>query len=210
MELGESVGPSDMNKYIVITSIQSVGEVVSKYASLPGWTLVLVGDVKGPNRVDDRRIVFLDIEAQARLGLTYEPLCPKNHYSRKNIGYLYAMRAGADIIGESDDDNMPYDHWGSDFTFDRHELPTVTGTKHHNVYKRFTNAHVWPRGFPLDQVLAPDSSVLESKTGKVGVWQDLVDGDLDVDAIYRRRGDGYFHACGEGGIRSVAGIDICA
>ena len=33
--------------------------------------------------------------------------CPERSYTRKNLGYLEAMRRGARIIVETDDDNRP-------------------------------------------------------------------------------------------------------
>jgi len=41
-------------------------------------------------------------------------LLPYHHYCRKNIGYLYAIRQGADCILETDDDNLPLPSFGRD------------------------------------------------------------------------------------------------
>ena len=38
---------------------------------------------------------------------TIANLLPKNHYTRKNLGYLYAIKNGADAIIDTDDDNFP-------------------------------------------------------------------------------------------------------
>ena len=37
---------------------------------------------------------------------------PLYNYSRKNIGYLLAMRDGAEVIVETDDDNRPLEDSG--------------------------------------------------------------------------------------------------
>ncbi len=37
----------------------------------------------------------------------YDEILPHDHYARKNMGYLYAIRAGYSVIVESDDDNIP-------------------------------------------------------------------------------------------------------
>ena len=34
---------------------------------------------------------------------------PENHYCRKMYGYLHAIHHGAEIIVDTDDDNIPYD-----------------------------------------------------------------------------------------------------
>jgi hypothetical protein len=173
-------------KFIVITSINEVNDVMRKFASLSDWQLILVGDRKGPKQVDDDRIVFLDMETQKELGFTYFYHCPENHYSRKNLGYLYAISLGAEIIAESDDDNLPYDNWGQAITFDVDELEVFSKSRFFNVYAEFCgNTQIWPRGFPLEYVLAPHNRSAHSQKCKIGVWQQLADDNPDVDAIYR-------------------------
>jgi hypothetical protein len=56
------------------------------------------------------------------------------------------------------------------------------------VYSLYTSSHLWPRGFPLEHVRASDSGceVVETSAEQhAAVWQGLVDGDPDVDAIAR-------------------------
>jgi hypothetical protein len=115
-------------------------------------------------------------------------MLPWNHYSRKMLGYLRAVKRGAEIIFDTDDDNFPKPDW---------EVPPFDGTYETtsesqgfvNIYRSFSEAAIWPRGFPLrfildpHVVLAPGNGAMASV--KVGVWQMLADGDPDVDAIYR-------------------------
>ena len=55
-----------------------------------------------------------------------------------------------------------------------------------NVYKYFSDAHVWPRGFPLEYVSRPEvPSLRPPAERRVGVWQFLANKDPDVDAVYR-------------------------
>lgn len=58
-----------------------------------------------------------------------------------------------------------------------------------NVYRRYSDAHIWPRGFPLRRITDAASvrplEVTTRKAVQVGIWQALADGDPDVDAIYR-------------------------
>ena len=91
----------EAKKYILITSINPMNEALEQYALLSGWKLILVGDIKGPKEIEDERIIFLDIEKQGELGFSSYINCPENHYSRKNIGYLYAISHGAEIIAET-------------------------------------------------------------------------------------------------------------
>jgi hypothetical protein len=175
----------EKDKFIVITSINSERPAFLKYADLEDWTVIVVGDRKGPYRINDNRIVLLDIDRQKDLGFSYTGHCPENHYSRKNIGYLYAMKNGAKIIAETDDDNIPKNNWGLNISFLDKELEVFKGTRFFNVYKEFTSSFVWPRGFPLENVLEnqkADSSIIKKN---IGIWQFLADDDPDVDAIYR-------------------------
>jgi hypothetical protein len=101
---------------------------------------------------------------------------------------LYAIQKGADIIIDTDDDNIPYENW---------EFPAMEGqflvspknAGFVNIYKTFTQQHIWPRGFPLDLITSEkhvlNEEELTLKSVKVGIWQGLADGDPDVDAIYR-------------------------
>ncbi|HSP62175.1 MAG TPA: STELLO glycosyltransferase family protein, partial [Pyrinomonadaceae bacterium] len=101
-------------------------------------------------------------------------------------GYLLAMRAGATLIIETDDDNTPYET----FWHQRTRLQTVRAATEAgwlNVYRYFTGANIWPRGFPLNRISAPQPAFDELTTHNVDapVQQGLSDVDPDVDAIYR-------------------------
>ena len=52
-------------------------------------------------------VVFLDVEKQKQLGYKVHSMLKYKSYTRKNIGYLYAIQHGAKIIYETDDDNSP-------------------------------------------------------------------------------------------------------
>ena len=54
-----------------------------------------------PNSQSDRRVVLLDMSEQRKMaagGDRFVQLTPESHFSRKNIGYLYAIRHGAEFI----------------------------------------------------------------------------------------------------------------
>lgn len=175
----------EFKKFIIITSINELNDVMKKYASYPDWKLILVGDRKGPRQINDDRIIFLDINKQAELGFEYYNHCPENHYSRKNIGYLYAMSLGASIIAETDDDNMPKADWGKNINFAFDDLTVFENPKFFNVYSEFCDYKLWPRGFPLEYILDSQRPRSRRQKCKIGVWQYLSDNSPDVDAIYR-------------------------
>lgn len=176
----------DMKKFIVITSIFPPSLAVQKFSEMNDWHLVVVGDKKTPKDWAYPKVTYLSIEQQSELGFQTFDVLPFDHYSRKNLGYLYAIQQGADLIADTDDDNIPYDYWPDINLNDCDVLKTVVSPRFPNIYKHFTSEHIWPRGFPLEEILEPSSIQYEHDPNRhIGVWQSLVDSDPDVDAIYR-------------------------
>jgi hypothetical protein len=173
-----------MKKYIVITTIHPKSPGIAKFEQMEDWQIVLVGDKKSVPIEPSENLTFLSAEDQNKLGYGLAKVCPYNHYTRKNIGYLYAIQQGADVIYETDDDNIPYDHWGlPEFACDRQ---SASQQRFVNVYKYFTDALIWPRGYPLDEIQQPASEeIVETDRLAIGVWQGLTDLDPDVDAVHR-------------------------
>ena len=100
-----------MNKFIVITTINAKSEGIARFAAHEDWNIIIVGDRKSQHIDSSDNIIFLSIEDQKKLGYQFLELCPYDHYARKNIGYLYAIQQDADVIFDTDDDNLPYDNW---------------------------------------------------------------------------------------------------
>lgn len=176
-----------MNKFIVITSIFPPTVAIRKFAEITDWHLIVVGDKKTPKDWSYPGVTYLSIECQAELGYQINEILPFNHYARKNLGYLYAIQQGAEWITDLDDDNIPYHTWPALApNYERVMLKTVIAPRFPNIYKYFTMEHIWPRGFPLDEILNPSGMEIENASDcSVGVWQFLADKDPDVDAIYR-------------------------
>jgi hypothetical protein len=112
--------------------------------------------------------------------------CPTRHYARKNIGYLEAIRRGATVIIETDDDNFPR----KPFFAPRARVAMarlVAANGWVNVYKYFTDAEIWPRGLPLDEVRGtiPDIESAALEQVDCPIQQGLADENPDVDAVYR-------------------------
>ena len=133
-------------------------------------------------------MVFLDVEKQRQLGYKIHDMLEYKSYPRKNIGYLYAIQHGAKIIYETDDDNSPSN---GKIEFDQH-----TGMEYYvyddvkstvvNPFAHFGQNTIWPRGYPLDKISEPvPRSFRKCKNMNALVQQGVVDGDPDVDAIFR-------------------------
>jgi STELLO glycosyltransferases len=176
-------------KALVITTIQAPTLAMYKYRDMlldKGWSIIVIGDKKGPPNYDLPGVNYLNIERQQELFGDIASLIPLNHYSRKNLGYLYAMRLGAEAIAETDDDNIPYDDKYPNFLPSLVKTPAVDIKGAVNVYSYFTNKKIWPRGLPLDKVNSfVDEKLTTEKEVTCYVQQGLADLDPDVDAIYR-------------------------
>ena len=116
---------------------------------------------------------------------TFAKLCPFGHYARKNIGYLAAVAGGAEIIVETDDDNLPMSGFWNERA--RHvQLPLLSRKGWSNVYKYFSEANIWPRGLPLNRILdVPEPAPATTSHIDCPIQQGLADNNPDVDAIYR-------------------------
>lgn len=174
-----------MKNFITITTINKETQGVKKFKSFEKWEVILVGDKKTPFIKSDYDLKYLDLNEQKKLGFKIYSSLPYNHYVRKNIGYLFGIREGANLIYDTDDDNLPYENWAFP-EFDGINLEIVNDRKYHNIYSDFSSQSVWPRGFPLDEINQNKSSSEYSfETKDIAVWQGLADLDPDVDAIHR-------------------------
>jgi hypothetical protein len=180
-----------VKKFIIITSIFNPTEAIEAFAALPDYHLVVVGDKKTPAGWHFENCTFLNVDDQLNLSLSLANTIPFNHYGRKMLGYVYAMQQGADIIIDTDDDNIPYKNWSFP-DFKGEYLSSRTDLGWVNVYHHYSEQPIWPRGLPLRHVKAGRDVLQwqeEKKMQHIGIWQGLADEDPDVDAIYRLTSD---------------------
>ena len=180
---------SETKTAIVVTSIAAPNSALCELARgcrERGYTFIVIGDEASPTDFSLDGCDFFGLQQQRELGLKLAALCPTRHYARKNVGYLLAMRAGAKIIIETDDDNTPYEtFWNQRMRQQTVRVAADDGWL--NVYRYFTDVNIWPRGFPLHRINSPQTAFDELATDSVDapVQQGLSDVDPDVDAIYR-------------------------
>lgn len=177
-------------KWVVITTINSPNPKILEFIEL-GYKVLVVGDKKTPTSwlSFDNRIEYFDFTSQEREFPELSSIIGPNTYARKNLGYLYALKNGAEIIWETDDDTFPLKNSIDPLTslsMDRFS------TSEHDVWNPYTHflpgRNIWPRGYPLERIsrsfqvneLTPESVFCE-----VDVLQTLVNNEPDVDAIYR-------------------------
>jgi hypothetical protein len=184
------MGHQNIRKSIVITSIFHPSEAVKAFAEMEDYQLIVVGDKKTPENWHCSNVDFFSVDMQDHSDYALAKVLPYNHYCRKMLGYLRAISQGADMIIDTDDDNIPKSNW--DFpAFDGIYECTEADKGFINIYQRFSDQKIWPRGLPL-QLIGTDFDLkkpLNKEACKVGIWQGLADEDPDVDAIYRLTSD---------------------
>jgi hypothetical protein len=100
---------------LVITSIAGdehpVLNIYAKQARVHNVHFIVIGDKKSPSEVTILNCDYYSINRQLDLEFALANQLPYNHYSRKNIGYLVAIKNHSEIIIETDDDNIPMDNF---------------------------------------------------------------------------------------------------
>jgi hypothetical protein len=174
---------------LVVTSINPPNRILRTLADgavKAGMPFIVAGDTKSPADYALDGCHLLSMHAQLDTGFQFARLCPTRHYARKNVGYLAAIRNGAEILLETDDDNIPRAEFFA-ARERRQRVRHVTSAGWVNAYRYFTDALLWPRGLPLDAVTmeVPPFDRLEFHEADCPMQQGLADENPDVDAIYR-------------------------
>ena len=184
-------------KWGVCTTISEISSAIERVASVEGWHVVVVGDVKTPHPISlANNIHFLSIKDQKEILREIRPFVdkvPLNHFGRKNIGYLYAIYHGASEIFDFDDDNfLKHDNI---LAFDAPkvvEMSVGTDCLVGNPYPIMGapwagKVPAWPRGYPLQYIKSNCSEKLNqwNPLSSIDILQYLADVDPDVDGIFR-------------------------
>ena|SRR6218665_19567 len=175
---------------IVITSIFEPTIAVKAFAALDAYELIVVGDKKSPAAWACKNVTFLSVADQEKMQLELAGVLPYNHYCRKMLGYLKAIKEGASCIIDTDDDNIPKEDWNFP-EFNDHYDKISDDQGFVNIYQLYTQQKIWPRGLPLHLINTQfelDNKITAGDCS-VGIWQGLADEDPDVDAIYRLTSD---------------------
>lgn len=168
-------------QHCVITTINRPTRAVKDFSSIYGERLIIVGDKKTPNDWNCTNAVFIPWDQECDFALS--KLIPHNHYARKNIGYLMAIKKGATSIYDTDDDNIPNGNWVKRSKRVIANRSTTNGWV--NAYRYFTNDNIWPRGFPLNNIYLNARFDRVEESIESPIQQGLADKSPDVDAIWR-------------------------
>lgn len=185
--------------YIVTTTISAPTKATKRFCLLAfqnNWKFVIVGDTKTPH--DQYRVLeneyknnvrYLHPEDQEKLFPELSKILGWKTIQRRNIGFAYAYKRGAEIIASVDDDNIPYDNWGQDLIVGKKVMIDVYKPKYTSVFDPFSvtnHKELWHRGFPIQELaLKNEIDYLGKQYRFIGVQADFWDGDPDLDAICR-------------------------
>jgi hypothetical protein len=167
----------------VITTINKPNKIYSHLSKLLGESsIIIVGDKKTPKEWEGVK-GYLSLNEQFKLFPDLAEALPMDHYCRKNIGYLQAISKNSESIYETDDDTY--------LLGDEIDLAKISKTVKvldsgwTNIYNFYSSQEIWPRGLPIECIEKKYKiKALENKQ-QPAVIQYLVNGDPDVDALYR-------------------------
>ena len=191
-------------RWIVVTTIFEPTKTIKSLVRMKGWCTVIIADAKSLDeeeymtQLDAPKgscAVYLTLHAQYELGYSILKYIPVNSFGRKNIGFIFAIHHGAQVIYDTDDDNEVFDqqlmeYWAMhDWRLGSHAFLSWQSVES-NPYPVYGAQSVWPRGLPLDLIKNESSYtpvVLSGKVHKpdVCIVQSLANKEPDVDAIYR-------------------------
>ena len=162
---------------------------MKKFSQMKDWQLIVVGDKKTPHEeYENLNCIYLSPEKQEEIAKDLSDAIGWNCIMRRNIGFVYAYRLGADIVATVDDDNIPYDKWGQDVLVGKDvEVDLWHSQNGYFDPLSVTNRDdLWHRGYPLEHVPTKNNVVYKGKTIRTPLVQaDLWDGDPDIDAMCR-------------------------
>ena len=128
---------------VVLTTINPPNPKVAKWAEVGGNKVIVVGDNKTPSDWNHKDCYFINIEDQKKGPFEISKSLLENHYTRKNIGYLYALANDVSMIIDTDDDNFPYEEKWSELMTNKTEslyLEDKPALAFKNVYTHFSKS----------------------------------------------------------------------
>jgi hypothetical protein len=187
-----------MKKFIVTTTINSPTIATLKFCKIADdkdWTFLIVGDTKTPHEEyrklekEFNNVIYLSPESQELHYKELSDVIGWKSIQRRNIGFVYAYKEGADIVATVDDDNIPYDNWGDNVLVGQEvevDLFENISSLYFDPISPTNHNDLWHRGYPIEDLQVKNNIEYRGKTKrKVLVQADFWDGDPDIDAICR-------------------------
>ncbi len=176
-----------MTNVIVTTTINPPTKAVQMFDRMPEWHLVVVGDRKTPDGYHLDNGTYVGPEEQEQIDKELSDLIGWNCIQRRNFGFLVAKEMGAEIVAVIDDDNIPFEGWGTDLMVGRSVQANLftTSLPAFDPIGATNHPELWHRGYPLQLLAQRDYSKRSREQVTPDVQADFWNGDPDVDAICR-------------------------
>ncbi len=165
----------------------------------PDVTVIVIADKKSPKAWENipSNLKYVSVEEQARqYSTSFMP--PWNHFGRKNVGYLEALKSRACFVWDFDDDNILFDTKNGVLKMDnlqRWARTTIEATalnEPNDISSVWVNLmpimgntkFIWPRGSPLEplqqnstflpylKALPPCKDLKNARSGCVAIGAD--------------------------------------
>lgn len=183
-------GAVNYKRVIVTTTINEPTEALLQFASKDDWHLVVVGDLKTPADFFIENATYLSPGVQHSAYSDLSDLIGWNSIQRRNLGFLWALESGAEIIATVDDDNVPHKDWGRQILLEEESNVTLYSSQYSDeliVFDPISVAgypNLWHRGFPLQLLRSRNYSKSEA-TIRADIQAAFWNGDPDIDAVCR-------------------------
>jgi len=189
------------DKWIIMTvSNPPNPSILNIFKILKGWNLVAISINNKIDKVWEslnyiNKIFYLSLRKQNNLGYKILKFLKKNTYSRKNIGYIYAIQHGAKEIFEMDEYIIISDLSNLNINYNNDWI--CYGIRNDssmiNPYSYFNkkNLNLWPRGFSLSDLKKDyDTKFYVSNPNnlllKPLIYQGIINGIPDIDSIFQK------------------------
>ena len=185
------------DKWIVIIAFNPpTSSMITLLKIIKSWKIVIIGNIRKNDKKWKKldlsyKYVYLSLKDQIKLGYKTTRYLNLNSYSRKNIGYLYAIQHGAKEIYEIDEDIIISNLESLEITINKTNI--CYGVRNDslmiNPYSHFGEKSLWPRGFRISDIgkeynnnfFIVNSSQLILKPL---IFQGLINGIPDIDSIF--------------------------
>lgn len=174
-----------------VTTTVNVPRALTAYQSCKGDVeFLVVGDTKEPEELAmfcrDSRVRFLNAEAQKNLGYKCSDLIGWSTIQRRNIGFLEALKSGAEIVHSWDDDNFVTNDRYFENIVEAMNFRTgieIVGKNRWHDPGQYLKPLAKHRGYPY--AVRSEPGYLSIPTCKVGVAAGTCIADPDVDSVTR-------------------------
>ena len=176
-----------MKRVIVTTTVNPPTEAIQLFDSMPGWQLIVAGDLKTPVGYHLNHGIYLSPKDQEDYDKQLSDAIGWNCIQRRNFGILMAHDLGADVIALVDDDNIPLSGWGENLVVGE-ELDVeliLTGLSAFDPVGATNYPQLWHRGYPLQLLSERNYGRRKAARIRVDIQADFWNGDPDIDAVCR-------------------------